>query len=678
MSSATDAPVLDGAPADARTLRKLNDQLRRNIAERERIERALRDSEQRFRDYTRAAGDWFWETDADLRFTFISERLTELTGLVIDHFIGRSRAEVGKSAEEPERWAGHLEDLRQRRAFRDFTYSVEHPDGRRLHFRTNGVPVFDDDGRFTGYRGTGIDVTAEVEADERYRAMEARIVESERLFRAVIDQSTSAIYLKDLQGRFILVNRELKRRVDLDDPDILGKTERELVPEMVAEAFTRQDRLVMETGKPDVRELDVTVNGCRRTLLVTNFPVCDSSGVMVGLAAISTDISERKRAEEALAQQKRLFETIFDHVPDALVYTDPSRVVRMCNPGVTRTFGYSSEQVVGASTRVFFPSDREWRRLGKLSFDPEATSSATPVIGSCRRADGQLFPVEATGATVRDAGGDVLGHLTMIRDITEREQGERERAQLGAQLRQAQKMEAIGQLTGGISHDFNNILANILGYAGLALDYCVEDKSSQLAEYLRHVQRAGERARDLIAQMLTFSRMGTTESRPLILSTRVQEAIKLLRSTLPTSIELDVRCEDELPPVLLDPIELDQLVMNLCINARDAMSGKGRIQVRLERWSGDGRPCDSCQVPIEGEWISLGVIDSGPGIAGPIKARMFDPFFTTKEVGQGTGMGLSVVHGIVHRNGGHIVVDSPEGGGLGIRLAFPVAAEPGA
>ena len=237
-----------------------------------------------------------------------------------------------------------------------------------------------------------------------------------------------------------------------------------------------------------------------------------------------------------------------------------------------------------------------------------------------------------------------------------------ERAQLEAQLRQAQKMEAIGHLTGGIAHDFNNILQAIMGNLALASERQAELRDPQLGKYLDRAQHSARRARELIAQMLTFSRGQRGKRSQVALPDLVRDACKLLRSTLPSTIDLRLNLEDALPLLELDPVQVEQVVLNLCINARDAMNGSGAIRISLRQYSGilarTSPVCASCRQKVDGAYVELAVRDTGPGITPEVMERMFEPFFSTKDVGRGSGMGLSLAHGIVHEHGGHILVDS--------------------
>ena len=263
-----------------------------------------------------------------------------------------------------------------------------------------------------------------------------------------------------------------------------------------------------------------------------------------------------------------------------------------------------------------------------------------------------------------------------VQDITARKAVEEEKHVLEKQLRQSQKMEAIGQLTGGIAHDFNNMLASIMGYTGLALDRFGKNGEPKLKEYLDQVYKAGERARDLISKMLTFSRSGDSEPKEVEIRPLLEETITLLQPSLPSSVEMHVEYGDELPLVRIDPLQFEQMVMNLCINARDAMDGVGGIIIQLKLSTVSDLSCDASAEIISGEFVELSVADTGVGMSQEDVNRIFEPFFTTKDVGKGTGMGLAMVHGIMSEHGGHIVVDTEVSRGTVFRLFFNPIQEP--
>ena len=236
-------------------------------------------------------------------------------------------------------------------------------------------------------------------------------------------------------------------------------------------------------------------------------------------------------------------------------------------------------------------------------------------------------------------------------------------------------MEAIGQLTGGIAHDFNNILTSIMGYLVLGQERALRLADATLMRQLASAQQASQRARDLVAQMLAFARRQQGERRRVALAQVVQQSLQLLRSVLPTSVTVDAApsVDDGSLHVDADPVQLEQVLLNLCINARDAIAEHGWIRVRLQPAVG-GWHCASCRKQVgSGPWVALSVADSGSGVAPETLERLFEPFFTTKEVGHGSGMGLAIVHGIVHEHGGHIDVQTSAGIGTEFRVLLPLA-----
>jgi PAS domain S-box-containing protein len=345
------------------------------------------------------------------------------------------------------------------------------------------------------------------------------------------------------------------------------------------------------------------------------------------------------------------------------------------NPACVGMFGYARDELLGQEPIELLVAPASREACAQLA---SQVTGGRPFHGECQamRRDGELLDIEVRGVQMHHQGRPHV--LAIVRDISARKRAEGERAQLEAQLRQAQKMEAIGHLTGGIAHDFNNILTSIMGYLVLATERQADIGDAKLGRYLDQAHLASTRARDLIQQMLTFSRGQRGEPRPLALPPLIKEAVKLLRSTLPSSIELETELGGEVPATLLDPVQVEQVLLNLCINARDAMSGAGSIRLRVRSIDGHGLTCTSCRKPVPlGRLIELSVRDTGSGIRPEVIDRMFEPFFSTKEVGKGSGMGLATVHGIVHEHGGHVVVDTALGSGTEFRILFSPLAQDG-
>jgi len=389
------------------------------------------------------------------------------------------------------------------------------------------------------------------------------------------------------------------------------------------------------------------------------------------ILAFVRDITASREGEDALRTSEEQYRAIFNASADALVLWN-SRLRRVdVNPAYERMYGYSRDEVLAGVRAGDLPEEYRKRQEDIVARTLRG-ERCHEELETFRRT-GERFPIEVRTIPIQHRGEPHV--LAMIRDLTERWQVERDRERLEGQLRQAQKMEAIGHLTGGIAHDFNNLLTSIMGYVTLAAERS-SNADAKVATYLEQADLSCKRARDLIQQMLTFSRGRRGEPRPLALAPLVRESAKLLRSSFPATIDLRTDLDDDAPLVLMDPVQLDQVLMNLAINARDAIRSIGEIRIAVRRFGPTKGDCASCRGNVEGEFVELAVSDNGSGIPAEVQERMFEPFFTTKEVGQGSGMGLSTVHGIVHDHGGHIVVESGAGRGATFRILLPALRSP--
>ncbi len=394
--------------------------------------------------------------------------------------------------------------------------------------------------------------------------------------------------------------------------------------------------------------------------------------------AFKRDITERLERERALHRSEEQYRSIFNASADALVLRDAEFRIVEVNTTYERMSGYSRAEVIGQDRVLANPPEVAGRiaALHTRALAGEIVMIETQLV----RRDGIRYELELRGVPILHRGEP---HVLYIgRDITERHEAEQRRAELERQLRQAQKMEAIGQLTGGIAHDFNNILTSVIGYLVLGQERAERLADATLLRQLGQAQLAAQRARDLIGQMMTFARRQRGERHVVPLAPLIRQAAQLLRAILPSSILLDTQDVDadpggSTPPVRADPVQFEQVLFNLCINARDAMAGAGQIRVGLRTTSGRGGRCASCGLWVDTcRWVELSVADSGSGIAADVQARMFEPFFSTKEVGRGSGMGLAMVHGIVHDHLGHVCVDTQPGQGTIFRILLPAATEP--
>jgi PAS domain S-box-containing protein len=414
----------------------------------------------------------------------------------------------------------------------------------------------------------------------------------------------------------------------------------------------------------------------------------------------------RKRAEEALAKSEQQLRLLAENTLDGIWQMDMDLRFTYVNPAVTHTFGYTTEEWIGSNLRDHVYAE-ELDKIGGLLAEALGHSEAHPGVlfeTEMLHKNGELVPVEILARFLLDEGQNIVGLQGTTRDIRERKRAGAQRRKLEGQIRQLYKMEALGTLAGGVAHDFNNILAAIIGYAELAI--LDTHEGSRMAHNLNGVLQASERATDLVKQILTFSRQSEQMRHPIQITSLIKEALKLLRSSTPSTIEIRSQIVSQHAPILADPTQIHQIVMNLCTNAAHAMEKEGGVlEVTLDEWSSEeisagklslkrsvaaGRPDDGgsgrrLRLPAglgAGSYLHLQVKDSGHGISADIIDSIFDPYFTTKAVGEGTGMGLSVVHGIVKTCGGDITVQSSPSQGTTFDVFLPqvsaeVAAEAG-
>lgn len=335
------------------------------------------------------------------------------------------------------------------------------------------------------------------------------------------------------------------------------------------------------------------------------------------------------------------------------------------NIAATTFYGYSITELSTYNLNILYPdSSSEMNMQLQQALNGENTLFVT----QHRLQNGEIRDVEILTSPVEIEDEVVLYYV--VTDITERTNKEHEYLQLQREIEQTRKMDALGQLTGGIAHDFNNMLGIIMGYTSLTREKLSEYHDNKMVEYLDHVLTASDRAKELISSMMLFSRTEVGATEVLNITPLVKEDMKMLRSIIPSSIEIETHIDNNLPSTLIEPVKLQQIIMNLCVNARDAMHDKGNLTVQLKMQTEMHQHCQICYDDINGDWLELSISDTGSGMTDDIVHHLFEPFFTTKEKNKGTGMGMSVVHGIVKSLGGHILIDTEINKGTTISILF--------
>ena len=492
------------------------------------------------------------------------------------------------------------------------------------------------------------------------------------------------IFYKDKENHLIRINRALAEIAGKTKAEMEGKSLFELYPDQ-AEDYWRDDKDVMTSGQPKRHIIEPleTPEGVR-CLQTDKIPYRDEKGNIIGIIGFAIDITERKQAEEALERSERLYRDAIE-VAGAVPYyqnyeTDTYEFVA---ERIRELTGYSPEEF---TPDIWFSIMGEEILLGSLAglSREEAIQRARREEGVSWRADyrirtrsGEERWVSNAAVQVKDDQGKVVGSLGILQDMTERKR-------LEEQLRQAQKMEAVGQLAGGVAHDFNNLLTGVIGYLALA----EVDSPEEIRGFLANAQKTADRMADLVKQLLAFSRKSRVALRPVDLNHILDEVHRLVRQTIDRRIDIEVRTEESLPNVLADAAQINSVLMNLCINARDAinevMDGRVAPERRGHRFViiletnttvFDEEYCDTRPEVLPGRFIVISVSDNGEGMDAETRRRAFEPFFTTKGVGKGSGLGLSSTYGIIRQHGGWIDIYTERGKGTTFKIYLPVAKE---
>ncbi len=408
-------------------------------------------------------------------------------------------------------------------------------------------------------------------------------------------------------------------------------------------------------------------SGETRWLNQRNILLRDAAGHPIAIEGIVTDITERKRAEEELAKSEDTLRCLFRAVPVGLSIVQ-NRVLRSVNDRLCLILGYSAEQLLGHGTRMFYESEEEYDRVGRTFYNDLWATGSSYIETLHRRSDGSVRDIALFAAPLRP-DDRTAGVAVATQDITERKRSEEEKTKLQDQLVQAQKMESVGRLAGGIAHDFNNMLGVILGHAELGL---LQTKSSHpLHAALSEIQRAAQRSASLTRQLLAFARKQPIVPKALDLNDTMAGMLMMLRRLIGENINLIWKPGADLWHVKMDPSQLDQLLANLCVNARDAIAGVGNIVIETGNATFDETFCADHRGYSPGEFILLSVSDNGCGMDEETLSHIFEPFFTTKNLGQGTGLGLATVYGVVNQNEGFVHVSSKQNMGTTFRIYFP-------
>jgi PAS domain S-box-containing protein len=496
----------------------------------------------------------------------------------------------------------------------------------------------------------------------------------EARYRLLVEGITDyAIYMLDPQGVVSSWNPGAAR--------FKGYMAEEIVGEHFSTFYTDEDRAAglpatalrqaAEEGHFEREGWRVRKDGTRFWAHVVIDPIRDSDGQLLGFAKITRDLTERREAQEELRRSQEQFRLLVQGVTDyALYMLDPAGRVSSWNAGAERIKGYQAEEIIGEHFSRFYTEDEQVAGVPTKGLRTAEQEGRWETEGWRVRKDGSKFWAHVIIDAIRDEDGELVGFAKITRDATQRREAEQSLEETRRALFQSQKMEAVGQLTGGVAHDFNNLLTVIIG----GLDTIGRSKltdTARITRALNMARRAAERAAGLTSRLLAFSRQQPLEPTPTDLNAIVRDMTELLHRSLGEQVELESVLSPRLWAVEVDQNHLESAVLNLAVNARDAMPEGGKLTVETANTFLDEAYASKDAEVVPGQYVMIAVSDTGSGIPKDKIGRVFEPFFTTKDVGRGTGLGLSMVYGFVKQSGGHVTIYSEEGQGTSVKLYFP-------
>jgi PAS domain S-box-containing protein len=628
-----------------------------DITERKQAEQALRASAQDYRGLFEQAHDAILVFNPEDEVILdVNQRACEVYGFTREEFLGMSLKRISQNVPRGEQ---QIRETLERGVYHHFETVQFRKDGSRMALEINAAVV--------NFKGRRAILSIHRDVTDRKRAEEA-LRESESRNRAILDALPDLMFIQNADGVYLDYHASDPGLLFVPPERFLGKNMREVLPPELSARFAELFGLLWETGVTQVLEYPLRLSGEAR-FFEARIAACGPDRVL----SLIRDITARKQASSALQQRQREADTLLDSLPAYAYFKKAGSVYVAANRKFCEAVGCPQSKIAGKSDYDLFP-----RELAEKFRTDDARTVITGEIlwvGEEEMVDrGRRFVVETRKVPVKDEKGTVVGLIGLGFDITERKQ-------LEAQLLQSQKMEAVGRLAGGVAHDFNNILTAIMGYSDVLLSKLPPE--DPLRRFPEGILETVDRASNLTNQLLAFSRRQEIQTEVLSLNDVVADMDRLLRRLIGEDVELISDLEPTLGPVKADPVQLEQVLLNLAVNARDAMSrgaggpggpggpGGGRLTIKTSNVELD---LDFVRrhVGLEpGPYVLLSVTDTGRGMGPDVQAHLFEPFFTTKDKGKGTGLGLSTVYGIVKQTGGHIEVESAPGAGAAFRVFLP-------
>jgi PAS domain S-box-containing protein len=622
----------------------------RDITERKKAEQALIEAEEKYKNLVESVSDMIWETDEKGVFTFVSPRIKDTLGYEVDEVVGKRRTLDFTPKGEAQKWLRRFAEINaKRRPFSGFEITHIHKNGNLVIFETSGTPFFDSNGDFKGFVGINKDITERKQAEEEIERQRA-------YFQQLFDNSPEGIALLDDADRFVQVNRGFEQLFGYRSEELKGRPINEvIVPEGLGEEATALSQPALDNQIRRKETVRKRKDGSLVDVDVIGYPI-QFDNQTVGVYAIYSDITERKRSEQALRESQEFSSSLLENSPNPEFVVNPDTSVKYVNPAFEKLTGFSLDEITGIEAPYpWWPIEK--REETTAGFKNAMVTGGRRSERVFRKKNGERFWVVINSAPVMHEG-KLIYFLVNWLDITERKLAEEERMELEQKAHLASRLASVGEMAAGIAHEINNPLTAVIGFSQLLMD---TDLPKNIEEDITVIHKEAQRAASVARNLLTFARKHAPTKQLTNINSIIEGVLKLRAYEQSVSnIRVNTRLASDLPEVMVDHSQMQQVFINIILNAEAAMlesSKGGTLTVTTHRVN---------------DTVRASFTDSGRGIAKENLNRIFDPFFTTKEVGNGTGLGLSVCHGIVAEHGGRIYARSKPGRGATFVVELPV------
>ena len=634
------------------------DKLRKDIEERTKMEKALHESEARFRHIIDNASDMIYETDRQGNSTYFNPNACIIMKFSKEELLGRNYLSLIRKDYRNIAKKFYKKQFLDKIPNTYFEFPAIKGDGSEIWLGQNVQPIIEK-GVVKGFQAVARDIT-------QRKKTEIALAESERRYRSIFEESRDVIYVTDTEGRFLEINqsglelfgytREEIKDIVASDTYVYPDARLTFVKELESNGYVRDYEL-------QLKKRDGTPIDCLLSAIIRR-----SADGKVRYQGIIRDITQHKQSEEALLQTERRFRELLENLKMIAILLDLEGNILFCNDYLSEKTGHEKNDILGKNWFDIFLPEEIRDEIRKIYLDNVAAGSIPShdeheIITS----DGSRLLFFWNNTPLRDSSGKIFGAASIGSDMTDRINAEE-------QLRHAQRMEVIGNLAGGIAHDFNNTLTPILALSQMHLARLDDD--SPVKQALKTINKSARRATQLTSRLMAFGRKQVLEPHVMNINTTLLSIGELLQRSIGEGVSVKMKPTSELWNIKADPIQIEQVLVNLVINAKDALGEKGSITILTENTSVNRENIKAGLDLTAGDYVLTSVIDDGPGMTHEIKDHIFEPFFTTKDKGQGTGLGLSVVYGIVKQHSGEITCQTEPGKGTTFKIYLPRIDEP--